>query len=41
MDFDFLHWIAEHPPKADTSALGAIHRPLRYVVALASFVHEP
>ena len=41
MGLDFLNWIAEHPLKADQSALGAIHRPLLYVVPLASFVHEP
>jgi hypothetical protein len=29
MNFTFLHWMAEHPPWADESAMGAINRPLR------------
>ncbi len=28
MNFTFLNWILEYPPKADKSAMGAIHRPL-------------
>jgi hypothetical protein len=29
MLLNFLIWIAEHAPRADESALGAINRPLR------------
>ena len=29
MLFNFFIWIAENPPRADKSALGAINRPLR------------
>ncbi len=29
MLFNFLVWIAENPPGADKSAMGAINRPLR------------
>jgi len=28
MNFNEIMWIAEHPPKADKSALGTINRPL-------------
>jgi len=29
MEFHFLNWIAEQPPRADKSAMGAMNRPLR------------
>jgi hypothetical protein len=29
MKFNFLTWIAEYPPRADESAMGAMNRPLR------------